>query len=60
MFVNRIRNWDFLYVDYLICVIYICSNFNEVMDALVEAFRKFVTCGTIDIEKNSIGHMTGI
>ena len=35
----------------MIYVIFICNNFNEVVDTSVETFRKFFTSVMVDIEK---------
>ena len=38
----------------------ICSNVNQVLDVLVQLINEFVTCVTVDIDKNGIGKMTGL
>ena len=44
----------------MIYMIFICNNFNEVVETSVETFRKFFTSALVDIEKNGTGQMTGI
>ena len=44
----------------MIYVIFICNNFNVVVDTSVETFRKFFTSVMVDLEKNGTGKMTSI